>query len=256
MQHALKHTTENEKVPELLSNKNVEQKTIFRTINIDNVADDDKIIMPEVKHKRGCPPNNGCIHSAEEKKVEFFRRKLRTNMAILLIMDIFMIQKKKENRVPLKKAKNNKILHLNNVILDIHIPYDAVLEVHNPIGDRNCGFRSLAIAIFKNEKCWKDIKINIKSQLTKQGDFYSNVFGYKCAQLAANTFSVPIIVFGTASDTSLLFLLFNQKPSYHKKPVILQWHGNNHIILVKLKPNESVQVPLLNLQYKPICNRL
>ncbi|CAG8806225.1 27679_t:CDS:2, partial [Gigaspora margarita] len=122
MQCALEHVTKNGKVLELLSNKNIEQKTIYRTINIDNVADYNKIIMPKVKHKRGRSSNNGCIHGAEHIRGA----------------------EKKENRVSLKKAKNNKMPHLNNVILDIHIPHEIVLEVYNPISNRNCNFWSLA----------------------------------------------------------------------------------------------------------------
>ncbi|CAG8783514.1 19772_t:CDS:2 [Gigaspora margarita] len=84
-----------------------------------------KVPLKKAKNKCGHSPNNGHSHSTEKKK----------------------------NKVPLKKAKNNKMPHLNNVILDIHIHHDAVLEVHNPIGDENCSFQLLAVAIFKNKKC-------------------------------------------------------------------------------------------------------
>ncbi|CAG8518285.1 19090_t:CDS:2 [Cetraspora pellucida] len=44
----------------------------------------------------------------------------------------------------------------------------------------------------------------------------------ECAQLASDTFNVPVIVFGTGPAISLLFLSYNQKPSHCRKPIILQ----------------------------------
>ncbi|CAG8805456.1 39307_t:CDS:2 [Gigaspora margarita] len=217
IQCALEHITENGKVPELLSNKNVEQKTIFRTINIDNVADDNKIIMPEVKHKCGHPPNNRCIRSTEEKKSRVPSKKAKNKCSHSPNNGHIHGTEEKENRVPLKKAKNNKMPHLNNVILDIHIPHDAVLEMHNPIGDRNCDDFYSNVLGYSISRL-----INVLSYMISGSSQEYWFYTPKCAQLVADTFNIPIIVFGTASDTSLLFLLFNQKPSYRKKPVILQ----------------------------------
>ncbi|CAG8835987.1 30606_t:CDS:2, partial [Gigaspora margarita] len=67
-----------------------------------------KIIMLEVKHTCGHPPNNRCLSSVE----------------------------KKENRDPLKKAKNKCSCPSNNEYI--------LLEAHNPIGDGKFGFWLLA----------------------------------------------------------------------------------------------------------------
>ncbi|CAG8694023.1 31043_t:CDS:2 [Gigaspora margarita] len=126
-----------------------------------------------------------------------------------------------------------------------------------------------------------DIKANMKPQLTKKKDFYNKTLGYdinrlinglsylelgtsqeywfyapECAQLASDTYNIPVIVFGVKPNASLLFLLFEQKPGLYRKPIVLQWDRNDHIVLIKIKPNKSVQVLPLNQQYTPISNRL
>ncbi|CAG8671930.1 19119_t:CDS:2 [Dentiscutata erythropus] len=76
------------------------------------------------------------------------------------------------------------------------------------------------------------------------------------AQLASDTFNIPIAVFGVDSTSSFLFLLFNQKPGRHKKPIILNWYKYSYIVFVKLKPNRDIQVSSLNSQYIPACHHL
>ncbi|CAG8719827.1 3953_t:CDS:1, partial [Cetraspora pellucida] len=130
---------------------------------------------------------------------------------------------------------------------NLQISQDIILHVHNPISDGYCGFRSLAVAFFKDEEKWKDVKFVIKDQLIKQKELYSNILEYnmnylmtvlsylsqtclikfwfyfpECAQLASDTFNMPVIVFGTGPATTLLFLPYNQKPGRRSKPIILQ----------------------------------
>ncbi|CAG8455353.1 10332_t:CDS:2 [Dentiscutata heterogama] len=58
-----------------------------------------------------------------------------------------------------------------------------VLQVYNPISDGHCGFRSLAVALFKNEKGWQDIKAAMKDQLVKQEELYCDILGYNMINL-------------------------------------------------------------------------
>ncbi|CAG8829323.1 22878_t:CDS:1, partial [Cetraspora pellucida] len=137
------------------------------------------------------------------------------------------------------------------------------------------------VAIFQEEGKWQDVKIAMKSQLTKQQYIYGNILGYdtsrlisvlscfqpgcsreywfyvpECAQLASDTFNIPIAAFSEDSTSSLFFLPFDKKPGRRKKPIILHWHGKDHVVLVKLKQHRDIQVPHLNPQYIPICRRL
>ncbi|CAG8826655.1 17364_t:CDS:2 [Gigaspora margarita] len=215
MQQVSIHVIENSKVPELLpSNSNTTHKSIFKTINIENLSYDD-IKMLIVKRECG-------------------------------------------------RLQNNKLSHSFSTYSYSSISQDMILYVYNPISDGHCGFRSLAVALFKDEKKWQDIKVTMKDQLTKQKELYNNKLGYnidqlmavltciepicswefwfyssECAQLASDTFNVPIVVFGADPEASLYFLPYNQKPGRRKKPIILQWEGQNHIVLVQIKSNNN-----------------
>ncbi|CAG8803621.1 17159_t:CDS:2, partial [Cetraspora pellucida] len=253
MQDVSNQILENGKIPKLQDNSNNLQQSTFETTNADNIIDYKEIKIIEVKHKRDCPPNNRHIPDANENKF-------------------------KKAKIDKKSDKGDTFLHLFGLELDLRIPQNAI---HNPLGDGYCGFRSLAVAIFKEEKKWQDVKAVMKSQLTKWQHFYSNILGYntdrlmnvlsyiqpecsqeywfyspKCAQIASDTFNVPVAIYGIDLMTSLLFLPFDQKPGRHKKPIILHWHGRDHIVFVKLKANRNVQNPPLNPQYISICHHL
>ncbi|CAG8711571.1 19949_t:CDS:2, partial [Gigaspora rosea] len=132
----------------------------------------------------------------------------------------------------------------------------------------------LAIAILKDENRWRGVKVTMRDYLSKQEEIYSNILGYnikwlidvlsytepeypqdywfympECAQLASDAFNVLVVIFGANPIASLFFLLFNQKPGRRKKPIILYWRGNKHIILVQIKPNKNINFPPLNPQY-------
>ncbi|CAG8772197.1 18548_t:CDS:1, partial [Racocetra fulgida] len=104
--------------------------------------------------------------------------------------------------------------------LNYRIPAKDLDQVYNPLSDGNCGFRALAIAIRGNEENWDLIKLVMNGQLNKRMEVYRDWLGYDidllkqilesrdspcqsslwflspdCAQLAANTFSVPIAIF-------------------------------------------------------------
>ncbi|CAG8689672.1 15551_t:CDS:1, partial [Cetraspora pellucida] len=145
-----------------------------------------------------------------------------------------------------QKLDTNKE-NIINAYSNLQVFQDMILHVHNPISDGYCGFRSLAVAFFKDEEKWKDVKFMMKSQLIKHRELYGNILGYdinrlmavlsylepmcsmefwfyslECAQLASDAFNVPVIIFGTDPTTSLFFLPYNQKPGRRRKPVILQ----------------------------------
>ncbi|CAG8460209.1 16290_t:CDS:2 [Gigaspora margarita] len=154
------YVLENGKVPELSRNESVIKERVFKTISIDNTINNSCIKMPELKRTRGRPPNNRRILGAEEK----------------------------ENKLSLKKQKvdkNNVMLHLPDVNLNSRIPQSAIFQVHDPLGDGNCGFRSLAMAIFKEEENWQDVKNIMRSYLVERADFYSKVLGYDINRLTA-----------------------------------------------------------------------
>lgn len=302
MQQASEYVMEHRKMPELLQgDQNTIQQLIFETINIQNIANDNRIKMPIIKRGRGRPPNNKRIRSADEnkkhnsplKKTRIGQKsKVSINNAETCNNDNIEVLKIKRarGRPPKESALKQKLDDNDNDIVTAHpssicanpyIPQDTISQIHNPIGDGHCGFRSLAIAIFKEEKKWQDVKIAMRKYLNKQEEMYDNILGYdikrltavlsylepecphdywfytpECAQLASDTFNIPVVAFGADPTSSMLFLPFDKKPGRRKKPIILQWHGHHHITLVELKQNKSIQLPPLNPQYKPICHRL
>ncbi|CAG8844604.1 25742_t:CDS:2, partial [Racocetra persica] len=79
------------------------------------------------------------------------------------------------------------------ILLNLRIPVNDIDQICNPKSDSNCRFWALAIAIQRNEKNWNLVKLAINSQLNKRIEIYKDWLDY--AQLAVNTFSVPIAVF-------------------------------------------------------------
>ncbi|CAG8779122.1 16716_t:CDS:1, partial [Cetraspora pellucida] len=177
--------------PELPLKKdlNISHKSAFKMISIDDVANYDRIEMPIVKYAHGCPQNNKRICSKNEDKTS--------------------------KKVTVRQKSDDDSIYSN-----LHISQDMILQVHNPISDSHYGFRSLAIAFFKDEKRWQNVKVTIKGQLTKKKQLYNNILGYninqlivvlsyiepvclqefwfyspECAQLASNTFNMPVVVF-------------------------------------------------------------
>ncbi|CAG8731209.1 45823_t:CDS:1 [Gigaspora margarita] len=216
------YVLENGKVPELSRNKSVIKERVFKTISIDNTINNSGIKMPELKCTHGHSPNNRYILGAEEKENKLFLKKQKVD-------------------------KNNVMLHLPGINLDSRISQSAIFQVYDLLGNSNCSFQSLAIAIFKEEENWQDVKNIMRSYLVERADFYSKVLGYninqltavltcmisgcsqkywfyvpECAQLASDTFNIPIIVFGVDPNASCFFLPFDKKPGLRKRPIILQ----------------------------------
>ncbi|CAG8709325.1 11951_t:CDS:2, partial [Ambispora leptoticha] len=139
--------------------------------------------------------------------------------------------------------------------LNYRIPAKDLDQVYNPLSDGNCGFRALAIAIRGNEENWDLIKLVMNGQLNKRMEVYRDWLGYDidllkqilesrdspcqsslwflspdCAQLAANTFSVPIAIFEERDEQSMLFFLLETPPIRRRNPIILHFINGNHIV--------------------------
>ncbi|CAG8624633.1 19315_t:CDS:2 [Gigaspora rosea] len=237
MERVSDHVIKYGKVLELLpSELNITHKSTFETISINNLSLE-RIKMPIIKYTRGRPKNNKRIRRKNKKKAPSKKASVRK-----------------------KLDKNGKVaLHSSSTYSNSYISQDMILQVHNPISDGHCGFRSLAVALFKDEERWQDIKVTMKNLLDEQKEFYADILGYNINQLitvlaSSDAFNVPIAVIGADSAACLFFLPYNQKPGRRKKPIILQWHGHDHIVLVQLKQNKSIQLPPLNPQYMPVCH--
>ncbi|CAG8806324.1 19924_t:CDS:2, partial [Dentiscutata erythropus] len=111
----------------------------------------------------------------------------------------------KKTKAMQKLNKNDEISHMsstNNTNIDLHVPQNVILLIHDPKSDGNCGFRSLAIAIFGDEEqvlSYTDLGIVLQKYW-----FYSP----ECTQLASNTFNVPVIVLAAKSYS---FMPLNQE---------------------------------------------
>ena len=149
---------------------------------------------------------------------------------------------------------------------------ENILQPHdtNVLGDGNCGFRCLALHLFGDENKWAEIKKEmLQFSLSKMG-IYEGVFGYSairfknvlrknaawfftpdCAQLAADTFRMPLVVFESDGD-SITFLPVFQ--SVEQKAVILAM-DNVHVRVYKVKPGRLFKFPRLNPQHEPVCRR-
>ncbi|CAG8436991.1 10491_t:CDS:2 [Ambispora gerdemannii] len=187
MKHTSEYILETGKVLKLLQSKsNIARQKILKMISIDNATNSDNIKMSKGKCTHGRSSNNRRIHDTEEK----------------------------ENKVSLKKRKTNNdmMLHLADIKPDPCISQNLILQVYNPIGDD-----------FYNNVLGYDINrlmavlLCMISGCSQEYWFYAP----ECAQLASDTFNIPIIVFGTDSNASLSFLPFDQKPGLRKRPIIL-----------------------------------
>ncbi|CAG8563728.1 7053_t:CDS:2, partial [Scutellospora calospora] len=151
IQQASEYIIEHGEIPKLSQKNQTKTKAIFETISIKNTANCEKIQMPVIKCSCSQPPNNNHIRSADEDK---------------------------ENKMSLNKTVIKHTLYTSS-----QISQDMILQVHNPIGDSHCGFRSLAVAILKDEKRWQEIKITMRDYLVEREEMYGNILGYNFKQL-------------------------------------------------------------------------
>ncbi|CAG8450579.1 17087_t:CDS:1 [Dentiscutata erythropus] len=69
----------------------------------------------------------------------------------------------------------SRLSNTNDTNIDIYIPQNIILQIHDPKSDSNCRFRSLAIAIFGDEECWQKIKTKMIFYLNEQHDLYKKL---------------------------------------------------------------------------------
>ncbi|CAG8550576.1 29890_t:CDS:2, partial [Gigaspora margarita] len=133
-------------------------------------------------------------------------------------------------------------------------------QIYNPKYDGNCGFRALAIAIRRNEENWVFVKLAINGQLNKLIEIYKDWLGYNidslkwilesrvspcssslwflspdCAQLAADTFLVPIAIFDEKNEQCSMFFPLESAPIHRRNLIILHFVNSNHVIYVGMK---------------------
>ncbi|CAG8520849.1 3759_t:CDS:2, partial [Cetraspora pellucida] len=124
-------------------------------------------------------------------------------------------------------------------------------QIYNPKSDGNCGFRALVIAIRGNEDNWNLIKlamngydIDLLKQIleSRESPCSSSLWFLSpdCAQLAADTFSLPIAIFSENNEQSMMFFPLESTPMHRKNPIILHFVNGNHIIYVSMKSYVSV----------------
>ncbi|CAG8835918.1 15021_t:CDS:2, partial [Racocetra persica] len=130
------------------------------------------------------------------------------------------------------------------ILLNFRISVDDVDQICNPKSDGNCGFRAFAIAIRGNEENWNLVKLAMNGQLNKHIEVYKDWLGYDinllkrilesraspctsslwfllpdCAQLAADTFSVPIAIFDEKDEQCAMFFPLESAPIHRKNPI-------------------------------------
>ncbi|CAG8830884.1 20610_t:CDS:2, partial [Gigaspora margarita] len=144
--------------------------------------------------------------------------------------------------------------------LNSRIPANDIDQIYNPKSDDNCGFRALAIAIRGNKENWVLVKLAMNGQLNKRMEIYKDWLGYNinslkrilesraspcssslwflspdCAQLAADTFLVPIAIFDEKDEQCSMFFPLESAPIYRRNPIILHFVNSNHVIYVGMK---------------------
>ncbi|CAG8817147.1 21648_t:CDS:2, partial [Gigaspora margarita] len=118
--------------------------------------------------------------------------------------------------------------------------------------DGNCGFRSLAAAIRENEENWILVKLAMRASPCSPSYWFLSP---NCAQLAANTFSVPITIFDELNGQSMLFFPLDAPLRHRKNLIILHLINGNHIVYIDMKNYAKVSWPMVNSQHIPICRR-
>jgi hypothetical protein len=156
--------------------------------------------------------------------------------------------------------------------------------VENPVGDGNCGFRCLSMAIHGDESKYQDIKDRMLGQLKEMKDSYFDSSWFindsdydkvekilshtggclanqelwfsdpECSQLAADTFETPIEFHGPQSSTLYLPIMRHTKYKSYR-PIVLNLHSN-HIYYVTMKKGTKYGYAGINIMHNAICEKL
>lgn len=182
---------------------------------------------------------------------------------------LFISKKRKcmENNIDimLGREKRHKIEPGSSdpaVFLHLHDSIDIknVDEVYDPIGDGHCGYRALAFLHYGDEKQFKDVKRDMLKTLEINKDIYVEFLAYDittvekniksgldensdgmpiwfktpyCAQIAADTYDVPVCVYNSTFPLTFLPIKKPVEPKLRISPYILQNISNTHWLAVK-----------------------
>ncbi|CAG8803969.1 8517_t:CDS:2, partial [Cetraspora pellucida] len=216
------------------------------------------IVLSSISKRWLLFPDQDQLDSHEQQKLVL----LNQLDDILTVPEVKLSDIKNVKKEPTKSTSFSQCiseLHIeaSKILLNYHIPADDIDQVYNPLSDGNCGFHALVFAIRGNEENWDLIKLAMNNQLNKRMEIYKDWLGYNiellkqilesraspcepslwflspdCAQLAANTFSVPIAIFDERNEQSMMFFPLETPPVHRRNPIILHFINENHIIYV------------------------
>jgi hypothetical protein len=156
-------------------------------------------------------------------------------------------------------------------------------KLHYVKPDGQCGFRSLAVAIYGHEDSWQRIKTDMLQYYLQNAEKYRNFFGYEdeeilpilqdlqspcapshwfytpdCAQIAADRYCRTIAIYDASMDASTSCLFIPVVPTVTDHIPIRLFLKASHFWMVEhhCLGVESMKWPPVNPQYQPIVRRL
>ncbi|RUP50115.1 hypothetical protein BC936DRAFT_140277 [Jimgerdemannia flammicorona] len=171
---------------------------------------------------------------------------------------------------------NPQLFDINvNILRWLQVQQHHIQQIKNVKSDGNCGFRSLAVAIYTDEMKWGEIRKKMLAEVTRNSTLYSEWLGYDiqalqkqlqyikspcpldgwfltpdCAQVAADLFKATIVMYNAGEHWSYLPL---QNIITYPTPIVLHFVDGDHIILLKLDVDSSLKLPRINHQHRPVC---
>ncbi|CAG8711676.1 14205_t:CDS:2, partial [Cetraspora pellucida] len=232
----------------------------LETYNVQCIPENLKISAPIIPQKRGRPSNNKYL---KQKKEPVLQKNYMKNI----------IQK--------NSSKANSINIINDNIqlekkftLDSRIPLNMILAINDTISDGNCGFRAISLSNYQQKDWWLIVKQGMLTILNKYRIFYDECLGYDikwlklclecksspcsldywfympdCTQIASDTFSRPIVIYGENREQSQLFLPYFVTASNTCTPIIIHWHNSNHYVQIEVNNNSHLIFPPIDIQY-------
>ncbi|KAG0166723.1 hypothetical protein DFQ29_000877 [Apophysomyces sp. BC1021] len=199
-------------------------------------------------------------NEARTLKKQKIEKKSSTKTSVPAIRKITLVVKKPVDEKKDSKTASTSPNTIDGITVDLQIPLKHVASIYNPQSDGNCGFRALSMAILGQEDKWPMVKLAMCNRFRENISAYQRGFAYDpeivlnilecqsspcpqdswflvpdCAQLAADTFNVPIAIYTGTGKNSQLFLPVGLPLRSTASVIILQFINDNHIICVNLK---------------------